>query len=143
VNIVALPFFQRVKWRPDGKELRRFAVAMLVGFSLLGLFTAWRAKEIGNGSVILWGIGASLAIGAFVPKLGRVVYLGVYLPTSIMSYVLSSVVLALMFFLLITPLGIILRLMGKDLLQQRRPKQKAGWAPVKRIKTEDNYYHQF
>lgn len=142
-NIAALPFFRHVKWRPDRRELRRFAVAMLVGFSLLGLFAAWRAKEVGNGSIILWAIGVSLAMGAFVPKLGRVAYLGVYLPSSIMGYVVSNVILALMFFLVITPLGIILRLMGKDLLQQRRPKQKAMWTPVKAVKMEDSYYRQF
>ena len=116
---------------------------MLIGFSLLGLFAAWRAKGIGNGSIILWGIGVSLAIAAFVPKLNRVAYLGVYLPTSMMGYVVSNVILTLMFFLVITPLGILLRVMGKDLLQQRRPKQKVGWTPVKAVKTEDSYYRQF
>ena len=138
-----LPFFQHVKWRPDKEELRRFAVAMLVGFSLLGLFAAWRAKGIGNASIILWGIGITLAIAAFVPKLNRVAYLAVYLPSSIMGYVVSNVILTLMFFLIITPLGLILRLMGKDLLQQRRPKQKAMWTAVKAEKSEDSYYRQF
>ena len=142
-NIAALPFFQHVKWRPDGRELRRFAVAMLVGFSLLGLFAAWRAKEVGNASIVFWVIGVSLAIAAFVPKLNRVAYLAVYLPTSIMGYVVSNVILTLMFFLVITPLGIILRLMGKDLLQQRRPKERAMWTPVKAEKTEESYYRQF
>jgi len=141
VNIAALPFFQHVKWRPDRRELRRFAVAMLLGFSLLGLFAAWRANGIGNRSIVLWGIGLALAIAAFVPKLDRVAYLAVYLPTSIIGYIVSNVVLALMFFLVITPLGILLRLMGKDLLQQRQ--QKAGWMPVKVVKTEDRYYRQF
>lgn len=143
MNLKALPFFQHVKWRPDSKELRRFAVAMLVGFSLLGLFAAWRAKEIGDTSIVLWTIGVSLAIAAFVPKLGRVAYLGVYLPTSILGYFVSNVLLALMFFLVITPLGTLMRLMGKDLLQQRRPKQKMGWTPIKGVKTEDSYYRQF
>ena len=142
-NIAALPFFQHVKWRPDKRELSRFAVAMLVGFSLLGLFAAWRAGGVGNGSIILWAIGISLAIAAFVPKLNRIAYLGVYLPSSIIGYVVSNVILTLMFFLVITPLGIILRLMGKDLLQQRRPKQKAMWTPVKAVKMEDRYYRQF
>ena len=143
MNITALPFFQHVKWRPDRRELRRFAVAMLVGFSLLGLFAAWRAKGVGNGSIILWGIGVTLAVAAFVPKLNRVAYLAVYLPSSIMGYVVSNVILTLMFFLVITPLGLILRLMGKDLLQQRRPSEKAVWTPVKTVKTEESYYRQF
>ena len=143
MKIAALPFFQHVKWRPDARELRRFAIAMLIGFSLLGLLAAWRANGIGTTSIVLWSIGIFLAVAAFVPGLGRVAYLGVYLPTSIIGYVVSNVMLALMFFVVITPLGIVLRLMGKDLLQERREKDKTQWKPVKTIKTEDSYYRQF
>ena len=67
----------------------------------------------------LWSAGAVLAVAAFIPKLGRLAYLAVYLPTSILGYVVSNIILALMFLFVITPLGILLRLMGKDLLQQR------------------------
>ncbi len=135
--------FQRINWRPDRKELRRFAVAMLVGFSLLGLLAAWRAQEITNGSIILWGTGLFLAIAAFVPKAGRAAYLGVYIPTSVIGYVVHAAVLALVFFVVITPVGVLLRAMGKDPLRRRRPKQNAGWLRAKEVKTEDNYYRQF
>jgi Saxitoxin biosynthesis operon protein SxtJ len=143
VKLTALPFFQHVKWQPDARELRRFAIAMLVGFFVLGALSAWRAKGIGTGSVVLWSIGVTLAIAAFVPKLGRIAYLAVYLPTSIIGYVVSNVMLALMFFLVITPLGIVMKLMGKDLLQQRRPNRTTQWTPVKETKNEDSYYRQF
>jgi ABC-type uncharacterized transport system permease subunit len=143
MNLTALPFFQHVNWRPDSAELRRFAISMFVGFSLLGLFAVWRANGISTGSLVLWGVGVSLAIAAFVPGLGRIAYLGVYLPTSIVGYVVSHVILILMFFLIITPLGFALRLMGKDPLQQRRLNHKTGWTPIKAVKNEDSYYRQF
>lgn len=143
MKLAALPFFQHVKWQPDARELRRFAIAMLIGFFVLGLLSAWRAKGIGTSSIVLWSIGAGLAVAAFVPKLGRIAYLAVYLPTSIIGYVVSNVMLALMFFLVITPLGIILKLMGKDVLQQKRQKHKSQWSQIKGTKTEDSYYRQF
>jgi len=143
VNIAALRFFQHVKWRPDARELRRFAIAMLIGFFVLGALSAWRARGVGTGSVVLWSIGAALAVAAFVPKLGRIAYLAVYLPTSIIGYVVSNVMLTLMFFLVITPLGIVMKLMDKDVLQQRRPDRTTQWTPVKETKTEDSYYRQF
>jgi hypothetical protein len=65
-----LPFFQHVKWRADAAELRRFAISMLIGFGLLGLFSIWRAKDITTSSLVLWTIGALLSIAAFVPGLG-------------------------------------------------------------------------
>src|SRR4051794_10109133 len=122
--------FERVNWHPDRKELQRFARAMLIGFSLLALLSAWRAKGIAQSSIVLVAIGVSLAIAAFIPKLGRVTYLAVYLSTSVVGHVVSSIVLALIFFLVFTPLGMFMRLVGKDLLQQRRPKQRAGWKRV-------------
>ena len=143
MDITALPFFQHVKWRPDAKELRRFAIAMLIGFFVLGALSAWRAKGIATGSIVLWGIGAFLASAAFVPRLGRIVYLAVYLPTSIIGYLVSHVMLTLMFFFVITPLAIILRLLGKDVLQQRRSGNKPAWMPVKGVKNEESYYRQF
>ena len=140
MKITALPFFQHVNWRPDARELRRFAVAMLIGFAVLGLLATWRASGISTGAVVLWIIGVVLAIAAFVPGLGRVAYLAVYLPTSIIGFVVSNIILTLMFFFVITPLGILLRLMGKDFLQQQRQKR---WTPITRIKNEDSYYRQF
>ena len=139
----SLPFFQHVNWRPDARELRRFAVAMLIGFAVLGSLAAWRAGDIITTSIVMWSIGVVLAAAAFVPGLGRLAYLIVYLPTSIIGYVVSSILLALMFFVVITPLGIILRLMGKDLLRQQRQKNKTQWTPVRGVKTEDSYYRQF
>jgi hypothetical protein len=143
MKLKALPFFQHVKWQPDAAELRRFAIAMLIGFFVLGLLSVWRTRGIHTGSIVLWSIGAVLALAAFVPKLGRIAYLAVYLPTSIIGYVVSNVMLTLMFFLVITPLGIILKLMGKDVLQQRRQERKTQWTPIKETKNEDSYYRQF
>lgn len=93
--------------------------------------------------MVLWGIGVFLAGAAFVPKFGRIAYLAVYLPTSIIGYVVSHIMLTLMFFFVFTPLAIILRLLGKDVLQQRREKNKSAWIPVRGVKHEDRYYRQF
>lgn len=136
----SLPFFQHIKWQPDARELRRFAVAMLIGFAVLGSLAAWRAGGISTTAIVLWSAGAFLAIASFVPKLNRLAYLAVYLPTSIIGYVVSHVLLGLMFFFIVTPLGIVLRLLGKDFLQQKRQSQ---WTPVRGVKSEDSYYRQF
>lgn len=143
MKVTTLPFFKHINWRPNSRELRRFAVAMLIGFTVLGLLAMWRGGGIVTTSIVLWTVGVVLAIATFIPGLGRVSYLAVYLPTSIIGYVVSNVLLTLMFFLVITPLGIILKLMGKDLLQQRRQKDTSQWTPVKAVKTEDSYYRQF
>ena len=143
MNLATLPFFRHVKWRPDAGELRRFAIAMLIGFSVLALLSAWRSGEIGASSLVLFCIGLSLAVLALVPRVGRIAYLAVYLPTSIIGYVVSNILLALMFFLVVTPLAFLLKLMGKDVLRQKRKQNESRWIPVTTARSVKSYYRQF
>ncbi len=144
MKVTQLPFFQHVNWSPDRYERRRFAVSMLVGFAALGLLVAWRARDLlGTSTFILWGIGIALAVTALVPGLGRAVYLGVYLPTSLVGYVVSHVILTLMFFLVFVPIGLVLRLTGKDLLRLRPLRERAVWTRLDPVKDPESYYRQF
>jgi hypothetical protein len=116
---------------------------MFVGFAVIGLIVAWRAGGFGRGAFVCWIIGAALAIAAFTPGLGRLAYLLVYLPTSVIGYVVSHIVLGLIFFFVFTPLAVLLRLMGKDLLQLRAARGQTRWRRVKEVGDANRYYRQF
>jgi hypothetical protein len=143
MKFTGLPFFQHVQWRPERNELLRFAISMLVGFAAIGLIVAWRTHAFGQSTLVCWGIGAALAVAAFIPVLGRVAYLCVYVPTSIIGYIISHIVLALIFFFVFTPLGVLLRLMSKDLLQLRAARGQTKWRRVEEVKDASSYYRQF
>lgn len=144
MQLTQLPCFQHLNWRPDRAELRRFAVAMFVGFGVLGLLAALRAWNVTQASVVLWTLGVALAAGARLPGLGRGVYLLIYVPASLVGYVVSHLVLTLMFFLVFAPLGLVLRALGYDLLQQRRTRGATNWRTTHRSRpTTESYYHQF
>lgn len=145
MNLTRLRPFQHVKWRPDRAELRRFAVAMLVGFALLGGLAAWRAGDLlAARPLVLWGAGLTLAAAALVPGLGRLAYLGVYLPTSLIGYIVSHVLMILIFFLVFLPTGLALRLMRKDVLRLRPPRgRRAAWAEIETGGEARRYYSQF
>ncbi len=137
-----LPFFKHVEWEPDAAELRRFAVAMLVGFGVLGCIAALKAHHLSTSSYVLWTVGMVLAVAALVPVLGRAAYLAVYLPSSLVGYIVSHVLLTLVFFVLFTPLAFLLRLLGMDLLQTR-PGAKPAWAVRTDTPEKSRYYRQF
>jgi hypothetical protein len=143
MTVTALACFQHVQWRPDNRELRRFAIAMLVGFLGLGLIAAWRSSSVGRGTLALWGLGLLLAVAALIPGLGRAAYLSIYIPTSLVGYVVSKVILVLIFSLVFVPLALILRSTGKDLLRLHPKQNRAVWTPLKREHDSDRYYHQF
>ena len=144
MTITELQCFQRVQWRPDGRELRRFAIAMLVGFLALGLIAAWRSSNVGRGSLILWSVGLTLAVTALIPGLGRAAYLLIYVPSSFIGFLISKLILFLMFFLIFAPLAVVLRWLGKDLLRLRPSGGiRAVWSQVQRREDPDRYYRQF
>ena len=80
-----------------------------------------------------WGIGLGLAVAALIPGLNRVAYLAVYLPASFVGHYVSKIVLFLVFFLVFAPIGILLRVLGKDLLRLRPAKPRAVWTSVKSV----------
>lgn len=143
MKISAIPFFRHVNFNPDRRELRSFAIAMVIGFTFLGLVAAWYIGEFATRTYILWGIGIALAIFALTPYLGRIAYLAVYLPSSIVGYIISHIVLGVMFFTIFLPIGILLRLTGKDLLRLRPKGPRALWQPLEKKGDLKSYYRQF
>jgi hypothetical protein len=143
LNWTQLRCFQHLNWRPDRDELGRFARAMLIGFFVIGLIAAARHRHMGTTTFVLWTVGAGLALAALVPGLGRVAYLGVYLPTSILGFFISHIVVGLMFFLVFVPVALVVRLTGHDLLRLRRPGARTLWVRRPEPRPSSSYYRQF
>lgn len=135
--------FQHVKWNPDRAELRSFAIAMLVGFGILGAIAAVRGGAIVDASKLLWSAGAILAICAPIPGLGRAAYLAVYLPASVMGWIVSHVLLTVVFYGPFTIIGALMRLTGTDSLMLRLAPGETAWRPAKPPGAEQSYYRQF
>ena len=138
-----LPFFRHLNWNPDKHELRRFAVAMIVGFGVLGTLTALRYFGVTRGALILWGLGLALAVAALIPGIGRAAYLAIYVPSSFIGFFVSKIVLFVIFFLVFVPIGALLKLLGKDLLRLKPTPPRAAWGAVNWVKDPNRYYRQF
>jgi hypothetical protein len=143
MNIRQLPCFRRVNWNPDRHDRRRFAAAMLIGFAALALLKVVRLHHLSPGAIILGSVGVALALGAVTPGLGRATYLGVYLPTSVIGYGVSRMILTLIYFLLFVPLGLFLRWRGKDLMRLRPRGRQSDWIAHRGVRDAASYYRQF
>ena len=101
------------------KDLRKFGVMVGGILLLIGLFLLWRGhhKPI---QIILWTIGGILVVfGAIAPTLLRPIYVGWMKFAFILGWVNSRIILSLIFYLLFTPIGLIMRLFGRDALDRR------------------------
>ena len=117
-----------VQWNPARKQLRQFAAVWFPAFCgtvgwLIGKKTGhWEWVEIG------WALCAALAFaGFFFPPLIRPVFVGLILATFPMGWVVSHVLLGLIYYGVVTPLGLILRLTGHDPLQLKTPLRCSQW----------------
>lgn len=110
-------------------ELRKFGITMAVAFGAIAALFWWRNKSF-------WPILACIALGFLTPALVspamlRPIEWGWMKFAGVLGYVMTRVLLTLTFFVVITPLGVISRLVGKDLLDIRRqPNRTSFWVPV-------------
>jgi hypothetical protein len=108
----------RINRHPSQRQLRVFAAAWLLCFGLLAI--ALRAK--GHPLTSLWVGGLAIvipAVGLAAPKMLRLVYLGMTYATFPIGWVISHVILAAVYFLVLTPMGLILRLFRYDPLTRQ------------------------
>ena len=111
------------------KELRRFGLSFGCAFGIIGGLLVWRQREAGP-----WILGIAVAValaGLVMPQILRPLE---RLLAAILRAVMTAVtyvVLVLAFYLIVTPMGLFLRLLGKDLLEMRLPSDKQSfWVPV-------------
>jgi hypothetical protein len=141
MDFKSLPAFQHLQWDPDPAELRRFGRAMWIGFGLLGLLAWWRRGALGPPVLSLWSTGVVLGVASLVPGLSRIAYLAVYVPTSLIGYVVSRVLLVGVYFGMFVPIGLVLRLTGKDLLGSEW--EKPQWQSHPDRQERRRYYRQY
>ena len=111
------------------KELRRFGLVMAAPLAVIGGYLAWQEQPA--APYVLGVAAAFLLCGLLVPAVLRPVEKAWMAMAGVLSAVMTRVLLTLAFFLVITPFGLLLRVMGKDLLQIRPgSRRESYWMPV-------------
>jgi hypothetical protein len=134
-----------INWNPKHKELRNFAIIALVASVVLALLLYF-LKGVGiQWAIIIITTGFGIFISSFVSlKLTRIIYLGLILVTFPIGWVISMILMTAFYFLLLTPLGLFFRLLGRDPLSRRfDPDAKSYWLNRRQTENLDRYFHQY
>jgi len=104
---------------------------LLVGSILaaVGLWWIWRGKFPAAAAVLTFLGGSLLALGATVPRLLVLPHKGWMAMAEGMSWVMTRVVLGIVFFLVVTPIGVVKRMTGWDPLRRRGSPSASYWQP--------------
>lgn len=127
------------------KHLRQFAGLFLVIF--LGL-AAWRWFGGNRGVVTMWMGGLAVVIGGvglIAPAAVRPIYTGWMIVAFPIGWTVSRIVLGTVFYVVMTPMAWVFRLMGRDQLMLRRSSAATGtyWRPKRKPEGQASYLRQF
>jgi hypothetical protein len=133
-----------VNRNPSAETLRQFArIVLPTATALLGGLLWWRSGSVANAA-IAWGVGAAAAIGALARReFARQLFVGLQVITYPIGLAVSTVVLALLFYVVFTPFALIMRLAGRDALRLRQRDASTQWIPYQQKDDPADAFKQY
>lgn len=128
---------------PPPKLLRQFAGLWLVFF---GGLAAWRYWHGQTGGITIAIAVAAVVVGVaglIVPAVVRPVFSGWMVLAFPIGWTLSKVALALVFYAVFTPVGVLFRMTGRDALRLHRAKRDTYWMPKPAARSGEDYLRQY
>ena len=135
----------QLKNDPSVRELKQFAAiwfpALLAVIGSIIYFKADRPDIALGISIPLLVVSI---VGFFVPRLIRPIFVGLIYLTFPIGCIVSFFILAIVYYLVITPVGLLMRCIGHDPMQRKaQPDAKTYWKPRKSDEDISRYFRQF
>jgi hypothetical protein len=132
-----------ITFQPSVTVLRQFSACWLLFF---GCSAAWQqfAKNSSNSAAILAVVAVLIGVpGLLRPMLVRWVFVSAMIAAFPIGWVVSKVLVGLIFYLLFTPIALIFRAFGRDALYLKRPAGESYWLEKKPAANAASYLKQF
>ncbi|MCK9280496.1 MAG: SxtJ family membrane protein [Melioribacteraceae bacterium] len=111
--------------KPDIKEQKKAGYAVGIVLLAIGALLMYGNKPAYPYFI---GVAAVLLLLAFAaPRALKYFYIAWMTLAAILGFIMTRLILSLLFYIIITPIGIILRLTGKDLLDMKWDKSKNSY----------------
>ena len=117
--------------RQKRKQLRQFGLMVGGVLVLIGLWKLYQGKHE-TARLILWLVGGALMVttGAIVPKLLTPVYWLWMKLAHLLGWVNTRLLLGIIFFVIITPMAVVMKVFGRDALNRKIDKDvDSYWIP--------------
>jgi len=133
-----------IPFHPSRTTLRQFAGLWLVFFGGLTLWQALVRGHTGLASVLAVLALTIGLLGLTRPESMRLIYVGWMVLAFPIGWTASQVMVAVMFYGLFTPIGLVFRLLGRDPLQRAHRSEVASYWTSKPVPTDlRRYFKQF
>jgi hypothetical protein len=133
----------RIEKNPSKRQLAVFGLLWLVFFTMMGVSFWKRGAYVDAG--VGWGLAALIPLAGLAwPEFLRMVYLFAVYSTLPIGLVVSYAILLVIYYFVVTPIGLIMRLFGHDPLQRRFDRAaESYWTPRQPQEEGERYFQQF
>lgn len=143
--------FNEINWRPAAGDLRKFAWSLIIGFPgmAIAFFLAkWiktQAMPDARFFLVLGGIGAAVgAVCLLLPTVARPLYYVWYALAACIGIVVANLIFTLLFYGIFTPMGLFMRLIGRDALNLKSKKNATShWIDAPPAPPPAQYFRQY
>ena len=128
---------------PTSRMLRQFGALCLVVF---GALAAWRlshgTRDAWTWALLVMSLGVG-GLGLIWPQAVRWIFTGWLIVAFPIGWLVSRVVLAVLFFALFTPIALFFRMTGRDVLHRRRKSRTSYWVAKPAPGDVKSYFRQY
>jgi hypothetical protein len=134
-----------INWKPAEKDLRQFA-AIWFPLACVALGTLiWKWTGVSNWAIVPVVVAAIVAPIAYcVPAVARGIFVGWMVAAFPIGWTVSHLLMGVIYYLLITPMGLIMRLCGRDSMGRKFDESRESyWVPHQSSKENKQYFRQY
>ncbi len=142
--------FSEINWKPDKTEIRKFGRTVLIGFIVISVILALlHFSGLKQSPKMLMLVNSLLVAGISIfllslisTSISKPIYMIWFFVAACMGTVVSNLILIIFFLLIFTPIGLFMRLLGRDPLKLKAPKS-SNWDDYKTKTDLKRYYRQY
>lgn len=133
-----------INYHPSNKQLRIFGITLAVFAFLVGTLVYHRSNSLPWSIVVTAIIFTIAAIGLLLPRFMRLVYVTWMVCVFPIGWLISHTVMALVYYLLFTPIGFLRRTFFGDPLTRKLDRTADSyWHELEPTENKQTYFRQF
>lgn len=131
-----------IQFNPSEKTLRQFAGLFLIVFALMAVVEL-QFRHRPQLAMVYAALAVAVGpLGLLSPRMMRPIWVVWSVVAFPIGWVVSTVFLAVLFYAIFTPIGIVFRLTGRDTLALRRADTRTYWKPRPAARDKRAYFRQ-
>ena len=129
---------------PSSRQLHVFGFIWLLFFAMVG-GVLLKSGSSALVAILVWGIAMMVpAVGWIVPGFMRFIYVGMAYAAFPIGFVVSHLIMVVVYYLVLTPIGLVMRLLGYDPMNRHfDASADTYWCPREQDNSLDTYFRQF